>query len=230
MDARLAHALHVGAARGCRLSVTTSRSAGMRGSSPSVVSSRDSNVRRLRLLMPSSGVFRRSARSSSARVVHLDQHRHAELQRQRLQFAHLRIVETRRRSAGCSRRPARAPRTPGTASTMKSLRSTGSAQAARACCRYAALPWKNCRSVSTDRQAAPCARSSPRSRPGRNRARSTPLLGLAFLISAITAGLPSAELRAQRADEVARRRLRQRLAANHRRITHTLRRRRSPRA
>ena len=33
---------------------------------------------------------------------------------------------------------------------MKSLRSTGKAQAARACCRYSAPPWKNCSSVSTD--------------------------------------------------------------------------------
>jgi len=48
------------------------------------------------------------------------------------------------------------------ASTMKSLRSTGRAQAARACCKNSGAPWKNCRSVSTERQAAanapsPCA-------------------------------------------------------------------------
>jgi hypothetical protein len=42
-------------------------------------------------------------------------------------------------------------------STMKSLRSTGSAQAARASTRHSGAPWKNWRSVSTDRQAAPWA-------------------------------------------------------------------------
>ncbi|CFP59664.1 Uncharacterised protein [Bordetella pertussis] len=39
---------------------------------------------------------------------------------------------------------------------MKSLRSTGSEQAARARRRLSCEPWKNCTSVSTDRQAAPC--------------------------------------------------------------------------
>ena len=54
---------------------------------------RDSKVRRLRLLMPMSGVFERERALELGAVVHLDQHRHAERARRRLELAHLRVVE-----------------------------------------------------------------------------------------------------------------------------------------
>ncbi len=104
--------------------------------------------------------------------------------------AHLRVVEARRRSAGCSRRRSRAPRRPGTRSTMKSLRSTGSAHAARACSQVVGCALEELR-VGQHRQAGravPLRSSAAIVGRDRSRARSTPLLGLAFLISAITAG------------------------------------------
>src|SRR3954471_6352722 len=75
---------------------------------------------------------------------------------------------------------------------MKSLRSTGNWQAARACSRYATLPWKNCTSVSTDRQAAPCFSYERAICAGTKSSRNTPFDGLAFFTSAITAARPAA--------------------------------------
>ncbi len=77
-------------------------------------------------------------------------------------------------------------------SMMNSLRSAGSAQASRASTRNSAAPWKNGLSVSTDRHAAPARSYDAAIAAGSNASRSTPLLGLARLISAITAGLPAA--------------------------------------
>src|SRR6185312_1429788 len=74
---------------------------------------------------------------------------------------------------------------------MKSLRSNGSEQAARACCRNASLPWKKSLSVSTDRQAAPACWYLFAIAAGSKSTRITPLLGLAFFTSAITAGRPA---------------------------------------
>ena len=87
--------------------------------------SETSKVRRLRLLMPISGVASSSARSSSRRVVHLDQHGHAESNARSLRARRAARRRARRRSAGCSRRPARATRATWYSSTMKSLRSSG---------------------------------------------------------------------------------------------------------
>ena len=88
---------------------------------------------------------------------------------------------------------------------MKSLRSTGSAQA-RARRREVLGRALEELAVGQHRQArrAAALRSSARSRPGSKCSRSTPLLGLAFLISAITAASPGIDLAPQRADEVAR--------------------------
>src|SRR6185295_2541694 len=58
--------------------------------------------------------------------------------------------------------------------------------------RYSGAPWKNGRSVSTDRHVA-CARSYDAAiAAGSNDSLRTPLLGLARLTSAMTAGRPTA--------------------------------------
>ena len=94
-----------------------------------------SNVRRLRLLMPTSGCLSLSARSSSAAIVHFYQHRHVQAA-----------------GDGSSQPSARHPEHDGDqqngigahrarlaeiwyASTMKSLRSTGSKMLAQTCLR-----------------------------------------------------------------------------------------------
>src|SRR6266446_5644203 len=75
---------------------------------------------------------------------------------------------------------------------MKSLRNTGNVAAARACVKYSGAPWKYDRSVSTDKQVAPPRSKLAAIAVGSKLARNTPLLGLAFLISAITADSPAA--------------------------------------
>ena len=116
-----------------------------------------SNVRRLRLLMPTSGVAQREPHAR-ARL-------HRGLRRARPSRSRARA---RRSEASCASssaatisRIASAPIARDSAiwygSTMKSLRSTGSAHASRAALRYSGAPWKYSRSVSTDRHAAPPA-------------------------------------------------------------------------
>ena len=92
---------------------------------------------------------------------------------------------------------------------MKSLRSTGRLHASRAACEVRVAALEKIR-VGQHRQArrAVALRSCARSRPDRNRSRITPLLGLAFLISAITAGRPASIFVVERGCEAARRRLR----------------------
>ena len=109
-------------------------------------------------------------------------------------------------------------------STMNSLRRAGSEHAARAATRYSASPWKNGLSVSTDRHAAPARSYDAAIAGGSNDSRSTPLLGLAFLISAITAGRDSRDTAPQRALEAARRRCRPRLRIDARERPRDLRR------
>src|SRR3974390_2395818 len=77
----------------------------------------------------------------------------------------------------------------------KSFRRTGSSQAPRARDRSSGRPLKNSRSVSTERQAAPCFAYDPAIAAGSKGFRSRPRLGLAFLISAIPAGCPAAIFR-----------------------------------
>ena len=197
MHAGGAHALHVGRRAGCRDSVTSRRSAGtsrqqrrawcrsdhLEGAQVAVV---DADQRRLAAC---------SARSSSSRVVHFDQHRHAELARDALRA---RAICASSSAATISRMQsapiARASYT-WYGSIMKSLRSTGSVAGGARLLQVVGAALEEMR-VGQHRQAgrAVARRSSARWRPGSKSARSTPLLGLAFFISAITAGLAGRDL------------------------------------
>jgi hypothetical protein len=140
----------------------------MRGSRSSVVCRLTSKLRRLRLLMPISGVCSCSARIEFVAVVHFDQHRHAEACGDGLELAHRRQIERGGdQQDGVGAHGARFEDLIGV--DQKVLAQHRQAQAARAACRYSGAPWKNWRSVSTDRQAAPCARNRRRSRRGENR-------------------------------------------------------------
>jgi len=83
---------------------------------------------------------------------------------------------------------------------VKSLRSAGSPLAVRASWRYSGAPWKNWRSVRTDRQAAPwraqLAAISPEILPQHPPARAR-LLDLGY-----HRGLARSDLRAQGANEI----------------------------
>ena len=65
----------------------------------------DLNVRRLRLLMPTSGVLSLRARCNSSPSCIFHQHIHVQAVRNLLHLRHLRIVQAGRRSRARNRRP-----------------------------------------------------------------------------------------------------------------------------
>ena len=71
-------ALDVGGREDAALADDDAVASARSGASVSLTASETSKVRRLRLLMPMSRAPSGSARSSSPRVVHLDEHVHAE--------------------------------------------------------------------------------------------------------------------------------------------------------
>ena len=79
---------------------------------------------------------------------------------------------------------------------MNSLHSSGRFTTSRTCTSTSKPPWKNCLSVKTEMQLAPALAYSFAIATGLKFSRITPLLGLAFLISAITAGLRQAAFKA----------------------------------
>ncbi len=115
-------------------SVTSRRSDGTSASMPSVVSSVTSKVRRLRLLMPSSGVRSRSARVSSAPSCTSTS---TSMPSSSAAASSSPIWPSPRHAAISSTQSAPIARASTTwyGSIRKSLRITGSAHAARAACR-----------------------------------------------------------------------------------------------
>jgi hypothetical protein len=101
---------------------------------------------------------------------------------------------------------------------MKSLRSTGKLQAARARCRQLASPWKNW-PVGEHAQAGRAVACIGHGDLVRHEMLADhAFAGAGLLDLGNDCGLPRAQLRAQSADEIARRRLRQRLAAHRCRV------------
>jgi hypothetical protein len=88
--------------------------------------------------------------------MHLDQHRHAELEGD----ASISCISASESAGGDQQDGVGAHRARFedlVGIDQEVLAQHRQVQAARAACRYSGAPWKNCRSVSTDRQAAPCA-------------------------------------------------------------------------
>ena len=148
---------HVGRRVDAALGDERARPAGTSGASRSVVSSVVTNVRRSRLLMPTSVAPAASAHSSSRCVVHLDQRVEPELARRRQQLA------AQRRVAGGDDQQHRVG-APG-ARLVDLVRvdeevlaqAAAAPTAARTAARCSRRPGRSARSVSTESAAAPAA-------------------------------------------------------------------------
>ena len=138
------------------LSPTSSRSAGTSGARRSDTASVVSKVLRSRLLMPSSGEARRSARSSSASSCTSTQHVHAELDRRVLQRSRLVVGDGGHDDEDAVGAPgARLVDLVGLEHEILAQRRQRHGRARRV--RNSGAPWKEGASVSTERQAAPPA-------------------------------------------------------------------------
>jgi hypothetical protein len=123
-------------------------------------------------------------------IMDFDQHIHAERMRTGLEVRPSARHRAPRRSAGCSRRPRRGPRDLVGIDHEILAQHRQRAGRARRSLQIIGHPGRTGTSVSTDRQAAPRARSWRDLGRDRNLAQITPLDGLAFLISAMTAASP----------------------------------------
>ena len=105
--------------------------------------------------MPTSGVFEPQRALEFGRVVHLDQHRHAERKcGLRLELGHLRVVQAggdQQDAVGAHR--ARLEHLVGVDDEVLAQHRQRARRARLS--QIAGEPWKNCASVSTLRQAAP---------------------------------------------------------------------------
>ena len=154
--------------------------------------------------MPISGVESLSARSSSARVVHLDQHVHAVVERAGLERREPGVVE--RGDDQQDRVGAERARLRDLVFVDDEFLAQRRQRARRARLDEIFGRALEKRPVGQHRQARGArllVRRGDR-RAGRKASRSTPRLGLAFLISAITAGAPAAMRCAERPLEIRR--------------------------
>ena len=136
------------------LSVTTSRSAGIRSSRSSVVSSRVSNVSQVAVVDADQRRLELQRTLELALIVHLDEHGKPELLRNAFEIFHARRLERRgdeQDAVGAGR--ARFVHLIGVDHEILAQHRQRARRARRA--QVVEAPWKNCASVSTDRHAAP---------------------------------------------------------------------------